>query len=169
MRHIKMMMVSLGLLLLLGGEGQCAFWTDFTNWGGPNLLSLLQGHLNGRVTAKEISGNPISGLVYQDLTITGPDGQVVFTANRLGIRLSLASLLTFHLDLGAVVLDNPKFFLVKEKSGQWNVSRLLKPEAPPAPPAQPPGLLGKITAYFLREINLANLQVDDGEIVITDR
>ncbi|MCK9377271.1 MAG: translocation/assembly module TamB domain-containing protein, partial [Syntrophobacterales bacterium] len=42
------------------------------------------------------------------------------------------------------------------------------PEAPPAPPAQPPGLLGKITAYFLREINLANLQVDDGEIVITD-
>ncbi|MFA5111733.1 MAG: hypothetical protein WC443_10035, partial [Desulfobaccales bacterium] len=168
MRQVKILMVSLGLLLMLGGEGRCDWWTDLTNWGGPTLLSLIQDQVNGRVAAKEISGNPISGLVYRDLTITGPDGQIVFTADRLGIRLSLATLLAFHLDLGAVVLDNPKFYLVKDKSGQWNVSRLVKPEAQPAPPAQPQGLGGKIAAYFFREINLANLQVDDGELVITD-
>ncbi len=168
MRHIKMMMVSLGLLLLLGALAYGAFWTNLTNWGGPALLSLLQSHLDGRVTVKEISGNPISGLVYQDLTITDPDGQEVFAANRVGLRLSLVSLLTLHLDLRALVLDNSKFFLVKEKSGQWNISRLLKPEAHPAIPDQPQGLRGKIATFLLRKINLTNLQVDDGELVLTD-
>ena len=64
MRRATMVMVSLALLLSLGGTGAGAVLPDITNWGGSFLLSLIQSKVNGQVTAKEISGNPLSGVVF---------------------------------------------------------------------------------------------------------
>ena len=73
MRRAMMIMVSLVLLLSWGGSATGAILPDITNWGGDFLLSIIQSKVNGKVTAKELSGNPISGVVFKDLAITKQD------------------------------------------------------------------------------------------------
>ena len=165
MRWIKLAFYTLSLLLVLAGAGAGAILPDLTNWGGAGLLSLIQDQVNGKVTAGEISGNPLTGLTYKDLAITGPDGQIIFAADRLEIRLSPWSIPTFHLDLGRLALVKPRVYLMRDQSGSWNVSRLT-PEAP-RPAAPPGGFLARILAYLLREIDLPNLLVQKGEIFLT--
>ena len=166
MRRAMLVMLSLMLLLSWGKTAAGAILPDFTNWGGASLLSLIQDKVNGKVTAREISGNPITGITYKDLEISGPDGKVILAADRLEIRLSLASIPTLRLDLGTLALNNPRFFLDRDKAGQWNVGHLLKEEKPAAP-AETPGLIGKITAYLFRGLDLSNLVVNRGELFIT--
>ena len=163
-------MVSLVLLLSWGKTAASAILPDLTNWGGDYLLSLVQSKVNGKVTARKISGNPLSGVVYQDLTITDPDGKVVLSIDRFEARLSLASIPTFRLDLGAMALNNPRVYLDRDKSGQWNVSHLLKAEKPAtlAAPAEPQGLMRRITTYLFRGLDLSNLVVHRGELFITE-
>ena len=173
MRRTMLVMVSLVLLLSWGKTATGAILPDLTNWGGDYLLSLVQGKVNGKVTAREISGNPLSGVVYQDLTITDPDGEVVLRIDRFEARLSLASIPAFRLDLGALAMENPRVYLERDKSGQWNVSHLLKTEKPAAPadpaePAAPQGLMETITTYLFRGIDLSNLVVHRGELFITE-
>lgn len=162
MRHVKIILLTLAVLLGLAGTGNCGVLTD---WGGPYLLSLIQGQVNGKVSAREITGNPITGLTFKDLELTGPDGQTYLTAERLEVRLSLSSLTAFHLDLGDLILVKPRIYLAREQSGRWNLANLAK-EA--AKPARPPGWADKIIAYFLREIDLSNLAVQQGELLITE-
>jgi hypothetical protein len=107
MRRVKVIMFSLVLLLILGGIGAWAVLPDISDWGGAYLLSLIQSKVNGKVTAKVISGNPLSGVVFEDLTLTDPDGKAFLTVGRLEARLSLASIPTFHLDLGTLALKSP--------------------------------------------------------------
>ena len=168
MRRVKVIMFSLMLLLILAGIGAWAVLPDLTNWGGSFLLSLIQSKVNGRVTAKEVSGNPLSGVVFKDLAITDPDGKVFLTIDRLEARLSLASIPTFHLDLGTLALKNPRVYLFRDKSGQWNLSRLIKPPEKPAGPAQPQGLVERITPYLFRGLDLSHLLVHRGELFITE-
>ena len=106
-------------------------------------------------------------MVYQDLTITDPDGKVVLSVDRLEARLSLASIPSFRLDLGALALENPRVYLDRDKSGQWNIGHLLKAEKP-AEPAESQGLVGKITPYLFQGINLSNVSVHRGELFITE-
>ena len=53
MRPALMLMVSLVLLLSLGGTGAGAILPDLTNWGGASLLSLMQSKVNGRLRLKK--------------------------------------------------------------------------------------------------------------------
>ena len=66
-------------------------------------------------------------------------------------------------------MNNPRVYLDRDKSGRWNVGNLLKPEKPAAlaEPAEPRGLLGRITPYLFRGINLSNISVHRGELFIT--
>jgi len=163
MRAIKLGLLTLCLLSGLAGVGAGAPLPDITTWGGAPLLSLLQSRINGEVTAGDISGNPITGLTFKDMRVTGPTGEQVFTADRLEIRLSLKSIPTFHLDLGALTLVKPRIHLTREKS-RWTIGALLKPEAQPPKPA---GWMDRIIAYFLRRADLPNLLVQKGEIIIS--
>jgi translocation and assembly module TamB len=165
MRPVKIVWFSLVLLFALGGVGEGSILSDLTNFGGSYVLSLIQSQVNGKVSAKKISGNPISGVVYQDFTIAGPDGQTVVAADRFVVRLSLSSIPTFHLELATVALDKPRIYVSQEKSGQWNVSRIVKPQAQPA---GAPGLVDRIVKSFLREIQISSLKIKDGEINITE-
>jgi translocation and assembly module TamB len=164
MRPVKIVWFSLVLLFALRGVGECSILSDMTNFGGDYVLSLIQSQVNGKVSANKISGNPISGVVYQDFSITGADGKAVLVAEQFVVRLSLSSVPSFHLDLATVALDKPHIYVFQEKSGQWNVSQIVKPEAKPA---KPPDLVDKTVQYFLREIQISNLKIKDGEINIT--
>jgi translocation and assembly module TamB len=164
MRPVKLVWFSLVLLFALGGVGECSLLPDITNFGGSSVLSLIQSQVNGTVSAQKISGNPVTGVVLQDFSITGPDGKTVVVADRFVVRLSLSSIPNFHLDLATVALDKPRIYVFQENSGQWNVSQILKPQAKPA---KPPGLVDNIIKYFLRKIQIANLVIKDGEIQVT--
>ena len=168
MRRAMMVMVSLVLLLSWGKTAASAVLPDLTNWGGAYLLSLIQGKVNGKVTVREMSGNPLSGVFYQDLTITDPDGKVFLSIDRFEARLSLASIPNFRLDLGTLALENPRVYLFRDPSGQWNFTRLIKPEEKPAKPAEPQGLLKKITPYLFQGIDLSNVSVHRGELFISE-
>jgi hypothetical protein len=167
MRPALTVMVSLVLLLSLGGTGAGAILPDLANWGGESLLSLIQTRVNGKVAAREISGNPLTGLTYKGLEISDPDGKPLLAADRLEIRLSLASIPNLRLDLGTLALENPRIYLDRDKSGQWNFNRLIKVEKPPKP-AEPTGLIKKIIPYVFRGLDLSNLVVHQGEIFMTD-
>jgi hypothetical protein len=160
-------MVSLLLLLSWGNTAACTILPDLTNWGGASLLSLIQDKINGKVTAREISGNPLTGITYKDLEISGPDGKPVLTADLLEIRLSLASIPSFRLDLGTLALENPRIYLDRKQSGQWNVGHLLKAEKP-AEPAESQGLMRRVITYLFRGLDLSNLVVHRGELFITE-
>jgi translocation and assembly module TamB len=164
MRLVRIVWLSLALLVALGGVGECSIFSNITNLGSSYVLSMIQNQINGKVSATKISGNPITGVVYQNFTITDPHGKTIVTADRFVLRLSLATVPTFHLDLATVAFDKPHFYVFREKSGQWNISHIVKPAAKPA---KPPGMLEKIIDTFLRKIQISNLRIKNGEISIT--
>ena len=91
--------------------------------------------MNGKVTAQEISGNPLSGVVFKDLTITDPDGKVILVVDRLEARLSLASIPTFRLDLGTLALENPRVYLDREHPASgMSAGSSNRRKSPPNPP-----------------------------------
>ena len=165
MRTVKITVLTLALLVGLSRAAPAAILSGLTNWGGAYVLSLIQGSVNGKVTAQKISGNPVTGVTFQDFAITDPQGRIFLTAQELQIRLSLASLPTFHLDLGNITLVKPQIFLQRQAAGPWNFSRLIK-ETPQSP--QPPGLGERVTKVFLREIQLGNLAIVSGELIVND-
>ncbi len=162
LRRLVIALFTAALLPALAGQGRCGLLPDaFWNWGGTQLLDLAQSKINGKITAREILGNPVTGLTYKDLVLTGPQGRVLLRADRLELRLSARSLTALYPVIARLALVNPHFYPVQEDGG-WNFSRL----APPAPesPSQPPGLL---TGFFLREIDFSGIVVEHGDIELT--
>ncbi len=162
LRLFKVVIFSVILLLAAAGRGNCAILPEFFwNWGGEKLLSLLQAKINGKITVKEIKGNPLSGLTYQDLTVTGPQGQVMLRVDRLELSLSALSIPSLHPIISRLALINPHAYLVQEAGG-WNISRLALPEKPGAPS----GASGA-TGFIFREVDFSNILVKNGEIDLT--
>jgi translocation and assembly module TamB len=161
-RRLKLLLVILALLGL-AALGIFFLLSELRHWGGPALLDLIQDRINGQVSAREISGNPLTGLTYRGLVLRGPQGQVVLEAERLEVRLSPRSITAWHLIVSRVALDRPHLFLTRDRSGRWNVSDL--PKAPQGP-ARPTSTL---TVSLPREIHLASLQINGGEVIVTRR
>lgn len=158
----RLTIVLLILLILIGLAGLGLHAPARWNWGGPALLDLIQARINGKITAGEISGNPFTGIIYKDLVIEGPDGQLFLKTARLELRLSLQSIPAGHLILAKLAISSPLLHAV-QVSGHWNLGKLLKPAAPPA---AAPGLIDKTKTSFLQEIDLTKLTVDQGEILV---
>ncbi len=160
-RRLTISLIILLILMGLAGIGIQALmrW----NWGGPALLDLMQARINGKITAGEISGNPFTGISYQDLVIEDPDGQVFLKVTGLDLRLSLQSLFAGHLILANLALSSPRLHAV-QASGHWNFERILKPEVQPT---GAPGLIDRIKAIFLQQIDLTKLMVDHGDILVS--
>ncbi len=133
------------------------------NWGGPALLASFQDHINGKITAGAISGNPCTGITYKDLLIQGPDGKTLLRTARLNLRLSLRSLPAGHLILDKVAFSSPLLQAV-QVSGHWNLETFLKSEAPPH---EAHGLIAGVTAFFLRRLDITDLEVQHGEVLVT--
>ncbi len=158
-RHTIVLLI---LLIFLGLAGLGLHGLIRWNWGGPYILALIQARVNGKITAGGISGNPITGITYEDLVIEGPDGQVLLKTARLEFRLSLQSITAGHLVLAELVFSSPLLHAV-QFSGQWNFDKLLKPEVPPT---TAPGIIDRIKTSFLQRVDLNRLIVDQGEILV---
>jgi autotransporter translocation and assembly factor TamB len=163
LRHLRIILFTALLLLALWSQGLCGILPDaFWNWGGPQSLAWVQSKINGKITAREIVGNPLTGVTYNDLVLTGPQGEVLFQADRLELQISPQSLTALYPVIARLALVNPRGHLVQE-DGRWNFSRLVPPPAP-GPPSQPPA---GITGFLFREIDFSSLLVEHGEVEIT--
>ncbi|MCL4501199.1 MAG: translocation/assembly module TamB domain-containing protein, partial [Deltaproteobacteria bacterium] len=154
--------VLLILLVCAGLAGLGLYALAHWNWGGPYLLSLLQARVNGKVTAGGISGNPFTGITYQDFAIETHDKQVFLKADAANLRLSVESFFVGHLVLSDVGLVQPLIHAV-EVSGHWNTEKLLKTQ-PPVTKA--PSLTERIKAAFLRKVDLTKVTIKQGEILL---
>ncbi|HEX9883901.1 MAG TPA: translocation/assembly module TamB domain-containing protein [Desulfobaccales bacterium] len=163
LRRLRLILFTAALLLALGSQGLCGILPDaFWNWGGPRSLAWVQSKINGKLTAREIAGNPLTGLTFTDLVLTGPQGQVLLQAERLELRLALQSITALHPVIARLALMNPRGHLV-QADGLWNFSDLVPPPAP-GPSSQPPA---GITGFLFREIEFSSLLVEHGELEIT--
>ena len=130
MRRFRVFLYTAVLLLALGGQGLGGILPQKPlNWGGPQFLELAQSQLNGKLAAREISGNPLTGLTYKDVVLTGPQGQVLLRADQLELRLSAQSLTRLHPVVARLALVNPRLHLIQEE-GRWNFSPLAPSQAP---------------------------------------
>src|SRR4030042_1627110 len=114
LRRLRLILFTAALLLALGSQGLCGILPDaFWNWGGPRSLAWVQSKINGKLTAREIAGNPLTGLTFTDLVLTGPQGQVLLQAERLELRLALQSITALHPVIARLALMNPPGHLVQ--------------------------------------------------------
>lgn len=112
-------------------------------------------------------------------------GRPFATAQRLSVSLELLPLLRKEVEIGSLSLDRPQVELVRNANGEWNFATLgqtprpspsqtlagtsqatrpSQPAASPAP-AQSPEQQSKKPAG---ELSLANLNINDGQVAITD-
>jgi translocation and assembly module TamB len=165
MKHaLRIVLFSLLMVQILAGQGRCALLPEFFwNWGGSQLLAWAQSQIKGKIEVKEISGNPLTGLTYKDITIAGQAGEPVMQAARLELRLSPWSIPSLHPDVAWLALYQPQVYLTQEPSGGWNVSHLLKEPAP----AKPPTFFSRVLSLLFREIDFSDILVQKGELDLT--
>ncbi|MBW1992329.1 MAG: hypothetical protein JRI59_09495, partial [Deltaproteobacteria bacterium] len=154
------------VLLMILLAGTFAVWRllqadFFWRWAGTRLAAAVQERLNGTLTVKEIQGNPINGLIFREVALSSPQGEVLHLKS-LEIRLSLWSVIKLSPVIGKLAVMEPRLTLVQGADGRWNVSRLARAGEKPAPPKAYGGI-----SLPLRAVSLQQLLVVDGQITLT--
>jgi translocation and assembly module TamB len=119
-RRYKYLLLALAAFLFVGGImvyealKADAFW----RWGGRRLVQMVQDRVQGEVQVREIKGTPLSGLVFKDLAITGPEGPVL-KAGELKLRFSLWSFIKLHPVVSELTLARPRATVRQDGQGRW--------------------------------------------------
>jgi hypothetical protein len=111
-----LVLVWVAVFLLLQSD---SFW----RWAGPRLVQMVNGHIRGALTVKDIRGNPFSGYVFRDLELSSREGKI-FQAREVEIRISVSSLLALRPSI-SLALTQPSLNLQQDTRGQWNIEKLL--------------------------------------------
>jgi autotransporter translocation and assembly factor TamB len=156
MPRLRSVLIALLVFLLVGSF---TVWrlvqSDFFwRWAGGMMVSEVQKQINGTLTVNEIQGNPITGLLFQGVTVTSPEGEI-FRLKSLEVRLSLWSVVKLKPVIGKLALVEPRLNLTQDASGQWNISRLVLPREKPAEGG---------VALPLRSLSFRQILMVDGEV-----
>ncbi len=101
-----------------------ALLVNFANVGGEALLDsaceFFAETANLRLTAKNISGNPIKGYVLKDVILASSDSENVLTVSDMNCELSFRNLLTGKFAFSHISLDGVEFVFenLAEKLGK---------------------------------------------------
>ncbi len=124
-------LLALGVAVCLG---LLAGWflTTATFWErvGWRLVAAVQDRVNGEVTVGRISGNLVTGMVFSDVKISRPQGDII-RVKQLEVSLSLLSLFKLQPVIRTLAFTQPEVFLQQDGAGAWNVANLLKKRPPP--------------------------------------
>ena len=104
-----------------------ALWT----WSGRRLQDFVQDRLYPKLSVKEVRGHPFTGITFEDITLTSPQGLVI-TAKRLELRFSLWTFVKLEPVIGRLAIYEPHVNLWREADGSLNLSHVLR-EMPPPP------------------------------------
>ncbi len=138
---------------LLAGLGLLTFWflTTATFWQqvGWRLVAAVQDRVNAEVSAGKISGNLLTGMVFSDVKISRPQGDLI-RVKELEVSLSLLSLFKLQPVIRTLAFRQPEVFLRQDADGSWNYANFLKPTPPPP----------------FSQIHLSGIQIQNGLIQV---
>lgn len=125
-KYLCITAVGMPLLLAIGGWGTNR-WLQ-TAGGRALIESRLGKSLRMPVKLQTLTFSVWSGLTADGVSVPGPSGDV-FHAAKISVGHRLASILMGRLAFSEVRIEQPKFRLVQEASGEWRL-----PQNPPTPP-----------------------------------
>ena len=145
-------------LVLLGGVTQTQFFRDRVRQAAIDELDSL---LTAQVIVGEITGNLITGFAVDTLCIS-LDGVPVVEVGRVELGYDLFSLARKTLSVNRIVLAHPTIRILKDRQGHWNVSRMIRSEAPDT--------TGADSAAAIPDwgLTLASLQIRGGTVILVD-
>ena len=129
MRRVLLIALAVLVILVLVGWGVLksqSFW----NWGGREVVDLARDRLNGVLEVGAVQGQPFTGFTFTDVTLTGPQGEILHT-DKLELRFSLWSFLRLQPVIATIALHEPRLTLRQDQEGRWEVATLLKERPPP--------------------------------------
>jgi len=95
-------------------------------------------------------------------------GRPFATTEKLSVHVKFWPLLFKNLQISSLELDQPRIELVRSQQGDWNFSSLGQQGAKPSPAQKTPGAAPAKPSEQGGAPALANLQINDGQIAITD-
>ncbi|MBM4288785.1 MAG: hypothetical protein FJ135_11710 [Deltaproteobacteria bacterium] len=122
---------ALGVVFCLGLlAGWYVTTASFWQRVGWRLVAAVQDRVDGEVSVKGIAGNLVTGMVFHDLKISRPSGDII-RAKQLEVSLSLTSFFRLQPVIRTLIFREPEVFLHQDEGGAWNVAHLLKKRPPP--------------------------------------
>src|SRR6516164_9140359 len=155
---------------------------DVNQYRGQIQAELLK-RLNRPVQLGNMSLSVIPLAVQVDNVTIGDDptfhSNVPFAhVQRLGVHVKLLTLLAKNIEVSSLVLERPKIELIRNTAGVWNFASLghnsTAPQTNQAPPAQTPQVQQPAKPSPAAQagsqggFELANLEISDGQIAVTD-
>ncbi|MDI6852899.1 MAG: translocation/assembly module TamB domain-containing protein [Deltaproteobacteria bacterium] len=132
MRRLRLIL--LGLLALIPavlGVGWALLHTQaLWSWSGRQLVDFAQDRLYPELVVKKVRGHPFTGITFEDITMTSPQGEVL-TAKRLELRFSLWSILKLEPVIGRLAVYDPCINIWREADGSLNLTHVLRKRPPP--------------------------------------
>ena len=140
-------------LAVLAGLGLLTVWflTTAAFWErvGWRLVAAVQDRVNGQVSLEKISGNLVTGMVFHNVKISRPQGDII-RVKQLEVSLSLLSFFKLQPVIRTLAFRQPEVFLHQDADGVWNVANLLKKRPPPP----------------FSHIHLSGIQIKDGRVQV---
>lgn len=111
------------LIILLAILTQTAFFRAQLR---DYLIASLTEALNGTIIIGTIEGNIVSGFSIDSVRIE-QDGKPLLSAGRIVAYYDPIPLIQKELRLKYLILEQPKIYLERRSTGEWNIGRLVKP------------------------------------------
>lgn len=143
--------IGLGIFLLLVIAFAASQTSFFRNWLREKAMEIADDNLNGKVYIGELDGTIFTSLILRNTNVTmGTD--TLLNAGRIELRTSPLQLLFKKIYVRKVELDDTKINLVRDNTGEFNISKLIPP--PEAPDTTPSKFLFKIIVADLKLRNI---------------
>src|SRR5437899_1261743 len=130
---------------------------------GRAASAWLSRRLNGTLEIGALRGSLWSSLVLRDVVLRDRAGLEVAHLDEVRLGYDLTTLFTKRLVVQHVHFVHPQATLVQDPEGQWNLSRILSPAAPPGPPPAPERAAGGGLPIALV---VEHVQIQDGQITL---
>ncbi|MFL5577216.1 MAG: translocation/assembly module TamB domain-containing protein [Gemmatimonadaceae bacterium] len=159
-RRIVVVAASVVLAILILAAGAVFLFTN-TDYGRERVrrfaLAQIQKQAHGVVRIGRVSGNLLTGLVIDDMSITDSAGAPFFAAERASARYALRPFLSKRVYLDDVRLVRPVIVLDRPPGGKWNFMRIF------------PGDTTKLASTgpgWGSWLRLTNVELTDGHVVV---
>ena len=150
------------LVLLLVAGGAVFLFTN-TDWGRERVrrfaLEQLRKQAHGIVRLGRVSGNLLTGLTLDNLSITDSAGNAFLVVERASLRYSIPGLIGKKLHFTDVTLVRPVVVLDKRPGKEWNYVRIFPKDTTPDVP-------GDTMPGFGDWLRFEDVRVLDGRVVL---
>ena len=127
----RILIAPLALIVFLVLAGWAVLQTQsFWRWGGWEVVNIAQDRLYPELRVGAVQGQPFTGFTFTDVTLTGPQGEILHT-DKLELRFSLWSFLQLQPVIATIALHEPRLTLRQDRESRWEVANLLKKRPPP--------------------------------------